>query len=722
RVEPRAEPARTEPARSEAARAEPPRRRSELEEELAIYAAEDTSGVVMRISESSKKSLPLTTLTADDARQRGARTVADALDLVSGLTVSRDVQGFYRLAVRGLRGDAEVLFTIDGHPINPLYDAKALWNLPVANLARIEVARGPGLESGAFLARVNLVTNRQDGLRALASAGLFQAFDGHLSGAHHFGGLQLFVDADLASQKGQARPVTKDSLDANTIAQNKRQPGDPAGVVNDSRLLVNVGGGAAYESEKVGAISLSGRFILESRGALVGQFDTLGPDSHLNSSALLLDLAYRKPMGASEVSVRAWFDQQTTSRNFQLSPTDYLVKTGAEPFPEGIREQLDVASRSFGLEAKGSFSLPAKNRLEALLRGGYAGLSNFAYTTNYDPAATTYVGPALKRPAGLVYPTEAGGGAAARRVSVSGFVGDTFTPVDKLSLNAGLLVELVTVPTGPAGGQVTGSGLAAGVSPRAGLVFSPVESLALRASYTRGFRVGSVQEYADTLPNSDNNQGRPLGNPALAAPTIDSVELGFEYVQQVGDARVVVGGLGYFENVSNPIVAVDPSGNLFPFSNRPQGVRVLGLEGEARVELSRRAAAWVNASFSRAEDLGTVSTARLLTDTPQARFNAGLSLPLGPYLAFDATVRVGAERQNDARSVLELIRRYQLPAYAIVGAQLRTEPLFDHLELGLTVQNAFNFQLADDVPRPDRITPGVPREGATGFLYARLDL
>ena len=64
----------------------------------------------------------------------GARSVFDVLDVVPGLTVSRDVQGFYRVAVRGIRSDPEVLFLIDGHPLNDVYDGRALANLPVDNL------------------------------------------------------------------------------------------------------------------------------------------------------------------------------------------------------------------------------------------------------------------------------------------------------------------------------------------------------------------------------------------------------------------------------------------------------------------------------------------------------------------------------------------------------------------------------------------------------------
>ena len=68
------------------------------------------------------------------------------------------------------------------------------------------------------------------------------------------------------------------------------------------------------------------------------------------------------------------------------------------------------------------------------------------------------------------------------------------------------------------------------------------------------------------------------------------------------------------------------------------------------------------------------------------------------------------------------MRYYRIPAYALVGAQLRTEQLADHFDFALTVQNLFQYQLYDDVPRPDegRMPGLLPREGLGAYLTARM--
>jgi hypothetical protein len=69
--------------------------------------------------------------------------------------------------------------------------------------------------------------------------------------------------------------------------------------------------------------------------------------------------------------------------------------------------------------------------------------------------------------------------------------------------------------------------------------------------------------------------------------------------------------------------------------------------------------------------------------------------------------------------VLELIRRYQIPAYSLITAQLRTEPIAEHFEVSVVAQNLFDHDLRDDVPRPDRVPGLLPRESQSVYLNVR---
>ncbi len=695
------EPEKTEPkpvtrTNSEPApRAAKPAQKSALEEELEIYGAEAAGGVVQKVNESTQVSpLAPTVLTNTDLKRFGARYVYDALDLVPGLSVSRDEQGNWRVAFRGLRNDAEVLITLNGQRLNNFYDAKALANLPVDNLERIEVFRGPASADvglGNFVGVINLVTRRDTGFRASASGGLYLNFDGHLNGAVTLGPATLFADADVAYQKNNPLPVAKDALDTTTTRTK---------FTNDQRLLVNAGLGVSLNLDSAGTIEASGRVMYEDRAALIGLFDVVGNDSQLKWLTVQAQAGWRKALdGGGQLSIRGWFNQQTTDRLFQLAPDGW--KIGASEFADGVLQQEKIGVRGFGLTARGDFALPFHNLLTAGVEVEHQSVFSAELLSNLRGGTNENLGQ-LMRPDGITLVTEDGSGGrgrAADRFGAGLYLYDTWTPIDVVTIQAGIRVDLTQLPTG----------FTPGFGPRVGITVTPIKPLAFRANYGRSFRAPTPLEYASTVPNDDFNLGRYIGNMTLEPSYIDALEAGSEYVQAIGEGKLRLRGTFFFERITNAIVAVDTTGNLTPYANRLSGVQALGLEGEARLELTSRFNFWLNVSWVRAEDLSTPTQSRLLTDVPQIRANAGTSIPLGPWLNFDFVMRYASERRNNSRSVLELIRRYTLPGNATFTAQLRTEMLFDHLELLVLGQNVFNTEYSDDAFRPDRVTGGVPR-------------
>lgn len=709
-----------------------PSSRSELEEDLALYSAEDTLALATRHTESVTRVPAIAaSFGRDQLRALGARTVADVLDVVPGLTVSRDVQGNHRVAIRGLRNDAEVLFLLNGHRLNNFFDGRALMNLPVENLDRIEVIRGPGSSlygAGAFLGVVNIVTDRSEGVRVSASGGGFPergekpfapTLDAHASSAISAGGLRLFGDLDVWAQSGDSSPIDSDSLAKDTLNQKLREANQPVGNTHDERLLLNVGLGLSYDFGSSGRWSSSVRLLTEDRTALLGLFDTAGEDSDLSWTVALVDLEYERAVAEGILlRVRGYGDQQNTDRLFQLAPDGFRTGEGAdELFPDGLLEQTRINVRTLGLGVDSDMVLGHTNRLSVGLVAELQMLAGYEYTTNYT--LDNRVRPTLVPPEGLVNVKDIAGGAAARRMTLGFFAQDQWTVINPLTLTFGVRVDATQLPTTDEAGAINGSELVPSINPRVGLVFAATDAIVLKALYGRSFRSPTLQELAESIPDTDYNQGRFEGNPTLRPATVDTVELGVDVIQAAGDSRVRLRGNAFYERFRSPIIPVDTSGNIVPLRNRELGVRVYGVEGEARLEASKRANAWVNASFFRAEDLELPAQSRLLTDTPQARFNAGVSMPIGDWVNFDVVVRAGAERRNNTRSVLELIRRYQIPAYSLITAQLRTEPIADHFEVSLVAQNLFDHDLRDDVPRPDRVTGLLPRESQSVYLTVR---
>ncbi|NPC49257.1 TonB-dependent receptor [Corallococcus sp. AB032C] len=699
-----------------------------MDDDLALYSAEDVLAVTT-LQEASVRTVPAIGASFNRSQMiaLGARTVADVLDVVPGVSVSRDVQGFHRTAIRGLRNDAEVLFLLDGHRLNNFFDGKALMNLPVENLERIEVIRGPGSAvygAGAFQGVVNLVTNHADGVRGAITTGgvprddgrLALATDGHLSAAHTTGDLRLFADLDLWTQEGDSLVIDHDALDDESVAQGLRDVDQPAGRTRDGRFLLNAGGGVSYGLDSAGRVGITARYLSEKRDALVGLFDTVGNDSQLSWDVLLADLTWERPLSdGGQVRARLGFDQQSTDRMFQLTPLEFRTGDGADRlFPEGLQEQTQVTVRTVTASVDADLALTKENHLTLGFVAEQQSLSQYDYTTNYTLDGRLRPSPAA--PEGLVDLTK---GAASSRLNLGLSAQDQWTVLSALTLTFGLRLDAIQLPDAEASGTLDASKMVVRVNPRVGLVIAASDALVLKALYGRAFRAPTPQELVERIPDTDYNQGRFEGNPLLKPTTVDTFELGIDLVQAAGDTRVRVRANAFLQNFASPITPVDTSGNIVPLRNRELGVRVYGVEAEARLEASKRAAAWVNASLSRAQDLEVPEQARLLTDVPQARFNAGVSMPLGDWVNLDVVVRSGAERRNNNRSTLELIRRYEIPAYSLITAQLRTEPIWEHFEVTLYAQNLFDHDLRDDVPRPDRVTGLLPREGVSGYLTLR---
>ncbi|MFA5975191.1 MAG: TonB-dependent receptor [Elusimicrobiota bacterium] len=169
-----------------------------------------------KTSVTTKTSLPLrespgilTIITRDEIRDSGARNLFDVLRLVPGIEFGVDIQGIIGIGFRGLWGqEGKVLVRVDGQEYNDLgYGGTQIDRIPVQQIERIEVIRGPGsvLYGGNAEVAVIDIHTRGAAEKGVQVAGLYgrgwkggddRQVDMHygsgdtnwrLSGAAHFG-------------------------------------------------------------------------------------------------------------------------------------------------------------------------------------------------------------------------------------------------------------------------------------------------------------------------------------------------------------------------------------------------------------------------------------------------------------------------------------------------------------------------------------------------------
>lgn len=699
--------------------------RAAKDEELALFGAEDVVSLATKQAQSVSQAPAIASgVPEEQMRALGLRSLPEVLKTVPGFETSRDVQGFWRVAVRGIRDESALLVLYDGHRLNNAYDSKALLNIPTENVERVEVMRGPGsalFGTGAFLGTVNVVSKRRDTVEAALNGGLEGTVDGHVSaGLKTDSGFQVYGDGSFLRSDGYRREIKSDGASA-AMVKAGRPEDDPAGFTNDNNLFANVGAEARYAPAGSAQTKLAVRWMHEERGALVGLFDTLGEDSKLKWDVILADLTEEVPFSAGTFSAHVFFDHQIVDRLFQIAPDGYPF--GTLVAPDGLFERTQFTAQTLGLDASVDLSIAQAHKLTLGLSGGWERLPEYRYTLNFS--GTTLFSD-LQAPSG--WAPNQGLEAFNSRLSGGAFLQYVLRPVEWFSLTAGLRVDITQLPQMDESGATTGTRVVTSISDKApwipfrlGLVFTPLPGWSVKALYGRAFRAPTMQELAEKLPMNDFNQGRFEGNPDLKPAFIDTFELGVEASMAVGENKVRLRGNGFANLYTDPIMAVDDSGNVIPLKNREQGVNVFGCEAELRFEVSSRAFTFLNYSYFRAYDLAAPEGFQYLTDVPQHRVNWAAQIPLGRWINFSVLAQAGAERRNNGRSKLEVLRHYQIPAYLLFGAQLRTEPLFDHLDVALSATNVTNYDLKDDVPRPDagRMTGLLPREGINANLTLR---
>lgn len=147
-----------------------------LDEDMALLYGDDE---IISIATGTEKPIHLapsvaSVITADDIKAMGAATVAEALEFVPGLHISKSYNRMSDLlSIRGIHSqfNAQVLFLVNGVVVEDLQinSLPTLFTLPVANVSRIEVMRGPGSAvygADAFAGVVNVITKSADEIGA----------------------------------------------------------------------------------------------------------------------------------------------------------------------------------------------------------------------------------------------------------------------------------------------------------------------------------------------------------------------------------------------------------------------------------------------------------------------------------------------------------------------------------------------------------------------------
>lgn len=151
----------------------------EVEDRLAAMDQE-VSTVNRQESTVGRSPAAVFVITNDMIRRSGARSIPEILRMVPGVEVARTSAHRWAVTCRGFNGSYsnKLLVQIDGRSVYSPIFAGTYWqaqNLPLENIQRIEVIRGPGATvwgANAVNGVINIITkNSQDTQGVLVNAG-----------------------------------------------------------------------------------------------------------------------------------------------------------------------------------------------------------------------------------------------------------------------------------------------------------------------------------------------------------------------------------------------------------------------------------------------------------------------------------------------------------------------------------------------------------------------
>ncbi len=637
----------------------------------------------------------LTIVSEEDIRRIGARTIQDVLQTVSGLEVLTDGTGRSRIVIRGVPGSLtagsseNVLVLLNGLRLNDdVFGGATAVNLdlPVDNIKRVEIVRGPGSVlggPGALIGVINIVTESVDTFRRdelSVGGGSFKSF------LYNFRYGTTFHDVSLAGfmqYSYTGGPELDVPVDAQTVRDRELAPlgvrsvSLAPGQTDDDRKSLDANLTMAYHR-----LTFSARLRKENAGGYVGLLDALGRQNRFATQQSHLALEYRRPLRVGDLRARVAWAEGKVSELYDPYPPGFTLLRGLSSisFPGGVLFLEDLNSHRLGGEAVLERSLSAHAltgglSIERESTFGLRALTNFDFDRR-EPLPNFVSVPALVPDAD--------------RVLTSLYVQDAWNPTPRVGVTGGLRLDHY-------------SDVGGGLQPRLAGVYRVPRDWTVKAGYARGVRAPSFLEQFYSSPAF-------RANPALDPATSDSLDATALFRRKELRVAATVYRTWLRSVIRPDLEGFVPLETPRPFFRNRSGIDAHGLDLEAaRTFAGNRSLALVY-SLQHARDS---DTGRRLAGVPTHLGRLSANFPAGKYVILSPSLTVRGGRPRSAGDT-----RGDLDGYTLVDVVARFHNFSKALELSAVVHDLFGKEYFD--PSPMGGLPGdYPRPGRSVFVKAR---
>lgn len=675
------------------------------EEELALSYGDQSSISIATGSQQALSRAPAvaSVITAQDIEAMGATDLDQVLASVPGLHVS--VASLAYNPIYSFRGisttyNSQVLMLINGIPITNVFlgNRSLVWGgMPLENVARIEVIRGPGSAlygADAYSGVINIITKKAADIRGTeygVRVGSFNTKDVWIQHGGNLGPIEaaFYLRAgDSDGQKGVIERDLQSSLDALFGTNASRAPGP----VSTSRKALDLRTDLAYDNLRFRA-----GYQRRKIGIGAGLADNVDTESRMPESRLYTDLTYHNANWAPNWDVTAlvgYYDIQEKPGN----PPYMLFPPGAfgGAFPNGVIGNPGHSERHTHASVSAFFSGFDRHRIRLGLGYRIEDLYFAPEFKNFNIVAVPGVGAAFLPLPGIV---DATGNPALvymqphkRRVSYV-FAQDEWTLAKDWTLTAGVRHDRY-------------SDFGSTTNPRLALVWDAAYNVVLKALHGRAFRAPNFTELYSI------NNPVTIGNSGLRPERISTNELGISW-QPAANLQTTATLFRYsMHDIIRFMSNSDPTtGSTAQNSGNQTGK---GIELEVIWDPARTLRLVSNLSLQRSIDEASGHDAGM---APHRRLFVRADWRFTSQWQLGAKANHVADRKRQFGD-----NRPQIADYTTVDLTLKREKLVAGWDFRATVLNLFDRDAREPTFAPGSIPFDLPLPGRAVYLQLQHSL
>ncbi len=637
----------------------------------------------------------VTSVTAEEIKVLGVRSLRDILDLIPGFEFSVQRSGIISIGIRGTkdqRSCSKLLVLVDGIAVNTLMYGQSLYGDYFYNLdavERIEIIRGPGSAiygRNAFNAVINLITKNGEqnpGLSFSGMLGNYRTFSGSIGYGYHHRDFHLYCNLSKYNTDNHEPEFWANAQDSSLSARWK-----------NSYDNIYFNSKAHYKG-----LELNLQFTKYQAGSSSGLYIT---DSRDTIQKATLALSYMKSFDPG-LSLTSRIAYQGLSENQDLE----IFKPDVHPaYPAGRYANPTYDEYKTSLEEEAAWQITKNLNLLAGFQFESYGIRNCKIRTNYDQwslgnPALYFVDPLDSNP--IYYDRETmpedprgwieGNGHNYRNSAV--YLQSIYYPLSAIGITLGGRYDYDS--------EFKGS-----FNPRGGLVWKFTPRLSFKMLYGQAFRAPNCNEQYKLT-------GAAIGNKDIQPEKIKTGEASLEY-----RVRGYTLNLTGFYNYMTDVIYVIP--DYVAMANRYQNIGkaiAQGVEIENRLMINHKLVAFLNLSWTQSYDyqdtlidLQTVEKKSRHLDVSPFKLNTSITYLTTKNISLNLRLRYRSAKQN-----------YPYPydpklgdSYTITDFTLNVNRVWNRFDFSFSLFNVFDETYYDMGLATPGLIPGNPYQPGRCFL------